>query len=206
MKLKTKSSLSIQHLEQAPDINGSTYIIATIHTCLYVISKYDHFVFIMSFKSSEKHDACIQGKKQAVVKAFYIRCHYSNQYLGSFISSIFGPDSYSFQFTTHANDCSTNFITIIELFTNHCQQLNKKHVTRYNMEAIIRLTVQSKFIVYQKILTVCSHSVSDFPLPQLMVHLPPLAQIGSSHLGSILFLKQWKSAPAANLLGWGILL
>jgi len=53
-------------------------------------------------------------------------------YLGSFISSIFGPDSYSFQFTTHANDCSTNFITIIELFTNHCQQSVQPQCVRFS--------------------------------------------------------------------------
>jgi hypothetical protein len=124
-------------------------------------------------------------------------------YLSSFISSIFCPDSYSFLLATHADYCSTNFITIVELFADHSQQLQETVCKGGGLEAIIRTDVKNKtpFSDKIKLLTVCSHSVSDFPLPQLMVHLPPLAQIGSSHFGSILFLKQWKSAPPINLLG-----
>lgn len=54
--------------------------------------------------------------------------------------------------------------------------------------------------------TVYSQQVSDFDFGKGMVHFPPLAQTGSSHLGSISFLKQQKSAPGTNLLGWCILL
>lgn len=49
--------------------------------------------------------------------------------------------------------------------------------------------------------TVYSQPLSDLPLEKFTVHFPPFAQTGSSHLGSILCLKQYKSALNANLLG-----
>jgi len=54
--------------------------------------------------------------------------------------------------------------------------------------------------------TVYNHQLSTFfPLEQLMVHFPPFAHTRSSHLGSIPYLKQEKSAPTASLLGWCML-
>lgn len=55
----------------------------------------------------------------------------TDAYLSSFIGSIFSPDSYSFLVLTHANDCSTNFITKVELFANQCQQSMQPKCVRF---------------------------------------------------------------------------
>lgn len=132
-----------------------------------------------------------------------------NAYLSCFICSIFSPNSNFFLPISDIYDCSTNFFSMDKLFSNHCQQLE---VARYKILAYdIASCGLSALIVNVQYnrdsrLTVYNQHVSDFPLGKVTVHFPPLAQTGSSHFGSILYLKQWKSAPTANLLGWCMLL
>lgn len=95
-------------------------------------------------KISEKHD-CIGERKQAYLDRDL------NSYLSSFISSVFCPDSYSFLLATHADDCSTNFITIVKLFANHSQQLHETELKEYKgvgLSAVIRRDEQNKIILF----------------------------------------------------------
>jgi hypothetical protein len=56
-----------------------------------------------------------------------------------------------------------------------------------------------------KMITVSSHMVSKLAFPlEVTDHLPPVAQTGSSHLGSIPALNKWKSAFPGSLLGLNI--
>ena len=48
-------------------------------------------------------------------------------YLCSFIHSILGPQRYFFLPSSDIDNCSTNFFSMIKLFSNHCQQLIPSH-------------------------------------------------------------------------------
>lgn len=128
-----------------------------------------------------------------------------SSYLCIFICGIFGPYRYFLELSPDINNCSTYFITIIELLPYHSQQLVEMGIKNQKPSYQI-LEVQKDYPSKKLKHTVYNQGVSDFHLGKLMVHFPPLAHIGSSHFGSILCLKQQKSAPTANLLGLCILL